>query len=43
MIKYILECFIGEGNNWSYAKTEDGTINSNVVETAEKRTRIANL
>ena len=32
-----LECFIGEGNNWSYAKTEDGTINSNVIETAEKR------
>lgn len=32
-----LECFIGDGENWSYAKTEDDTINSNVIETAEKR------
>lgn len=32
-----LECFIGNGSNWSYAKTEDGTPNSKVVETAEKK------
>lgn len=31
-----LECFIGEGQNWSYAKTKDGTVYSDVVETAEK-------
>ena len=32
-----LECFVGDGANWSYAKTEDGTSNTKVVETAEKR------
>ncbi len=32
-----LECFEGNGANWSYAKTEDGTQNSKVIETAEKR------
>lgn len=32
-----LECFTGEGNNWSYAKTKDGTVNSDVIETAEKQ------
>ena len=32
-----LECFEGSGANWSYAKTEDGTCNTKVVETAEKR------
>lgn len=32
-----LECFYGEGNNWSYAKTKDETIKSDVIETAEKR------
>ena len=31
-----LDCFIGSGSNWSYAKTEDGTPNSIVVLTAEK-------
>lgn len=33
-----LECFVGEGDNWSYAKTEDGTANTRVIETAEKKT-----
>lgn len=32
-----LETFVGTGDNWSYAKTEDGTPESCVVETAEKR------
>ncbi len=32
-----LECFEGDGANWSYAKTEDGTPNSKVIETAEKK------
>lgn len=32
-----LECFVGEGANWSYARTEDGTADTKVVETAEKR------
>lgn len=32
-----LECFIGEGKNWSYAKTQDNTSDSDVIETAEKR------
>lgn len=32
-----LETFVGTGDNWSYAKTEDGTPDSKVVETAEKR------
>ncbi len=32
-----LECFEGKGSNWSYAKTEDGTVETKVVETAEKR------
>lgn len=32
-----LECFVGDGANWSYAKTEDGTPNTKVVETAEKK------
>lgn len=36
-----LECFEGEGENWSYAKTEDGTTKSLVIETAEKK-RISN-
>lgn len=31
-----LDCFVGSGANWSYAKTEDGTPNSKVVMTAEK-------
>ena len=32
-----LECFVGDGDNWSYAKTDDGTDKGLVVETAEKR------
>ena len=32
-----LECFVGSGDNWSYARTEDGTEQTKVVETAEKR------
>ncbi len=32
-----LECFIGDGDNWSYAKTEDGTDDTKVIETAEKK------
>lgn len=32
-----LECFVGDGDNWSYAKTEDGTASSRVIETAEKK------
>lgn len=32
-----LECFVGDGANWSYAKTEDGTPETRVIETAEKR------
>lgn len=32
-----LECFVGNGANWSYARTEDGTSNTKVIETAEKR------
>lgn len=32
-----LETFVGTGDNWSYAKTEDGTPKSRVIETAEKR------
>ncbi len=32
-----LECFIGSGANWSYAKTEDGTAKAKVIETAEKK------
>lgn len=31
-----LECFVGNGANWSYAKTADGTSNTKVVKTAEK-------
>lgn len=32
-----LECFVGDGANWSYAKTEDGTAKTKVIETAEKK------
>lgn len=32
-----LECFVGDGANWSYAKTEDGTTDTKVIETAEKK------
>lgn len=32
-----LECFIGTGDNWSYARTADGSEQARVVETAEKR------
>lgn len=32
-----LECFVGEGSNWSYAKTENGTPEAKVIETAEKK------
>lgn len=32
-----LECFVGDGANWSYAKTEDGTEHTKVIETAEKK------
>lgn len=32
-----LECFVGDGANWSYAKTEDGTSNTKVIATAEKK------
>lgn len=32
-----LECFVGDGTNWSYAKTKDGTAQSKVIETAEKK------
>lgn len=32
-----LECFIGDGINWSYAKTEDGSENTKVIQTAEKK------
>ena len=32
-----LECFVGDGANWSYARTEDGTAKTKVIETAEKR------
>lgn len=32
-----LDCFVGSGANWSYAKTEDGTPDSKVVMTAEKK------
>lgn len=32
-----LDCFVGSGENWSYAKTEDGTPNSKVIMTAEKK------
>lgn len=32
-----LECFIGSGSNWSYVKTEDGTVKGRVIETAEKK------
>jgi dTDP-glucose pyrophosphorylase len=32
-----LETFVGSGDNWSYARTEDGKQESKVVETAEKR------
>lgn len=32
-----LECFRGNGANWSYAKTEDGTPDTKVIETAEKK------
>ncbi|MBQ0089407.1 MAG: hypothetical protein KBT27_08755, partial [Prevotellaceae bacterium] len=32
-----IECFVGNGANWSYAKTEDGTSKTKVVETAEKK------
>lgn len=32
-----LECFVGSGTNWSYAKTEDGTSETRVIETAEKK------
>lgn len=32
-----LECFVGDGTNWSYAKTIDGTPNTKVIETAEKK------
>lgn len=32
-----LECFEGDGANWSYAKTEDGTLRTKVIETAEKK------
>lgn len=31
-----LEVFEGSGTNWSYAKTEDGTAKTQVIETAEK-------
>lgn len=37
-----LECFVGDGVNWSYAKTEDGTPNTKVIETVEKR-KISNF
>lgn len=32
-----LETFVGYGDNWSYARTEDGKPESKVAETAEKR------
>ena len=32
-----LECFVGNGANWSYAKTMDGTADTKVIETAEKK------
>lgn len=32
-----LECFEGDGTNWSYAKTENDTSTAKVIETAEKR------
>lgn len=32
-----LDCFVGSGANWSYAKTADGTSTSRVVMTAEKK------
>lgn len=32
-----LEVFEGSGSNWSYAKTEDGTVDTRVVLTAEKK------
>lgn len=32
-----LDCFVGSGANWSYAKTEDGTPTSKVILTAEKK------
>ena len=32
-----VECFRGEGDNWSYAKTEDGSPETKVIETAEKK------
>lgn len=32
-----LECFVGDGANWSYAKTEDGSTETRVIETAEKK------
>lgn len=32
-----LDCFVGSGPNWSYAKTEDGTADSKVIMTAEKK------
>jgi len=31
-----LECFVGSGTNWSYAKTKDGTEHTKVIRTAEK-------
>lgn len=32
-----LECFVGDGANWSYAKTADDTAKTKVIETAEKK------
>lgn len=32
-----LECFIGSGSNWSYAKTLDDTAATKVIKTAEKQ------
>ena len=32
-----LECFYGDGTNWSYAKTDDDQPYGRVIETAEKR------
>lgn len=37
-----LECFEGDGDNWSYAATLDGTSNTPVIKTAEKQ-RISNF
>lgn len=37
-----LECFEGDGDNWSYARTHDNTADGVVLETAEKR-KISNF